>query len=39
MSKIAAILKFFKPHLPQYSKSDCAETWREASGDMEIQSC
>ena len=26
MFKVAAILKFFKSHLLQYSKSDCAET-------------
>ena len=39
VSKITAILKFFKPHLLQNSKSDWAETWWEASrwhGDSEL---
>ena len=30
MAAMAAILKFFKRHLLQNRKSDCAETWWEA---------
>ena len=32
MSKMATILKFFKPHLLPNSKAGWAETWWEVSG-------
>ena len=35
---MAAILKFFKRHLPN-GKSDWAETWWEVSGRLNIQNC